>query len=206
MTPPVLIGDDVASFSVSTAERAQALAAHLRGAGGWRDVVAGLDSVAVRFDLLTETPREALERLAEAAEGAPEAMDTGQGVIEIAVRYGGKDGPDLEALAASRGMSKGEIIEAHMGALYTVEMIGFTPGFAYCSGLDPRLSSARHASPRALVPAGSVGIGGARTGIYALEGPGGWQVIGRTDAALFDAASADPFLLKPGQRVRFVLA
>lgn len=201
---PVPIGDDLLSVNTETAERAQAVAEHLRASGGWREVVAGLDSVVVQFDLLAEAPVAARARLQDALQGTPSRM-TGSGeIVEIPLRYGGVDGPDLEALCEGKGMSAEHFVELHSNATYRVEMIGFTPGFAYCSGLDARLESARRSTPRTHVPAGSVGIGGSRTGIYALEGPGGWQIIGRTSLTLFDGAAREPFLLRPSQRVRFV--
>lgn len=200
---PILIGDDLLSLRTGDAGMAQALAEHLRPFG-WREVVAGMEEVVVQFDLMAETPGKARARLEAAMQGAPLRMAESGEIVEIPVRYGGAEGPDLEDLCAVRGMCAAQVIGLHSGAIYRVEMIGFTPGFAYCSGLDPRLASPRRSTPRTHVPAGSVGIGGAQTGVYALDGPGGWQIIGRTSLALFDAAAREPFLLRPGQHVRFV--
>jgi KipI family sensor histidine kinase inhibitor len=125
-------------------------------------------------------------------------------LVEIPVCYGGDFGPDLDALADHARLGAEEVVERHAGAMYTVAMLGFAPGFPYLFGLDPALHMPRRASPRTRVPAGSVAIGGAQTGIYPSELPGGWQLIGRTPLVLFDADRDPPSLLMPGDRVRFV--
>ena len=123
--------------------------------------------------------------------------------IEIPVCYGGDHGPDLDALAAYTKLDARDVVARHARAEYRVAMLGFMPGFPYLLGLDEALHAPRRASPRTRVPAGSVAIGGAQTGIYPREQPGGWQLIGRTPLTLFDAARPQPALLRPGQRVRF---
>jgi KipI family sensor histidine kinase inhibitor len=124
-------------------------------------------------------------------------------VIEIPVCYGGEYGPDLTELAAQHQLGIEEVITLHSREVYDVVMIGFTPGFAYLGGLDERLFTPRKKQPRKSVPAGSVGIADQQTGIYSIESPGGWQLIGRTPVKLFDPERTDPFLLKPGNRLRF---
>lgn len=124
--------------------------------------------------------------------------------VEIPVRYGGEDGPDLASAASELGLTPAQLVQRHAAGDYTVAMIGFAPGFPYLLGLDPALALPRLATPRTVVPAGSVAIGGAQTGIYPRESPGGWRLIGRTPLALFDPASNPPALLAPGDRVRFV--
>lgn len=123
--------------------------------------------------------------------------------VEIPVVYGGTAGPDLAVVASHAGMSPEDVAHIHAAGQYLVHMIGFAPGFPYLGGLDPRLACPRRATPRTTVPAGSVGIGGSQTGIYPLESPGGWQLIGRTPLVLFDPAREPPALLRPGDRVRF---
>jgi KipI family sensor histidine kinase inhibitor len=125
-------------------------------------------------------------------------------VIEIPVRYGGEDGPDIDAVAAHVGLSVDDVIALHSACEYRVAMLGFAPGFPYLLGMDPRLAMPRLPTPRARVAAGSVGIGGTQTGIYPRSGPGGWRLIGRTAMTLFDAARELPAALAPGDRVRFV--
>lgn len=140
-----------------------------------------------------------------AAQGAADAIDArDRCVVEIPVRYGGDDGPDLDAVAAHAGLSADDVIALHCAGEYRVAMLGFAPGFPYLLGMDPRLATPRLATPRARVAAGSVGIGGAQTGIYPRGGPGGWRLIGRTSMTLFDAAREPPAALAPGDRVRFV--
>ncbi|HET6432594.1 5-oxoprolinase subunit PxpB [Dyella sp.] len=121
----------------------------------------------------------------------------------IPVLYGGAHGPDLAAVAQHAGLSEAEVIARHAGGRYRVAMLGFAPGFPYLLGLDPRLAVPRRADPRARVPAGSVAVGGAQTGIYPEALPGGWQLIGRTPLGLFDMRAIVPSWLQPGDRVRF---
>jgi len=123
---------------------------------------------------------------------------------EIAVEYGGSSGPDLQALAERAGMGVEAYISCHAAAEYTVAFLGFQPGFPYLRGLPPSLHAPRRKSPRVRVAAGSVAIGGEYTGIYPTGGPGGWQIIGRTTAILFDPQRDAPAWLMPGDRVRFV--
>ena len=124
--------------------------------------------------------------------------------VEIPVRYGGAGGPDLEAVAARAGLSPDEVVEIHAGTEYRCYMLGFMPGFAYLGPLDPRIATPRLATPRSLVPAGSVGIAGRQTGVYPVDSPGGWQLIGRTDVRTWDPGRDPPARLRPGAIVRFV--
>ncbi|WP_240922413.1 5-oxoprolinase subunit PxpB [Oleiagrimonas sp. C23AA] len=123
----------------------------------------------------------------------------------IQVNYGGEVGADLEQVARHANLSVDEVIARHTAPEYQVAMIGFAPGFAYLLGLDEALHTPRREAPRTRVPAGAVAIGGAQTGVYPSELPGGWQLIGHTDTRLFDPADSErPCLLAPGDRVRFV--
>lgn len=139
---------------------------------------------------------------ARAAGGA--AASPGSRVVEIPVRYGGEEGPDLPYVAERAGLGPLEVVRLHAAPTYLVYMLGFLPGFPYLGGLDPRLRTPRLATPRIRIPAGSVGIGGEQTGVYPVESPGGWAIIGRTHLTLFDPSRAEPCLLAPGDRVRFV--
>jgi KipI family sensor histidine kinase inhibitor len=123
--------------------------------------------------------------------------------VEIPVCYGGSEGPDLTELAAAKGLSEAEVVSLHSGDDYFVHAIGFAPGFPYLGGLPPALATPRRSTPRPLVPAGTVGIGGGQTGVYPFSTPGGWNLIGRTPARLFDADRPEPALLSVGDRVRF---
>ncbi|MFC0392265.1 5-oxoprolinase subunit PxpB [Paenibacillus mendelii] len=124
--------------------------------------------------------------------------------VEVPVHYGGIDGPDLQQAAKRSGLSEEAFIELHTSVEYEVAMIGFMPGFPYLTGLPRELFQPRLISPRHRVPAGSVGIGGGQTGVYPLETPGGWRLIGRTQVRLFDPARNEPSLLRAGDKLRFV--
>jgi inhibitor of KinA len=124
-------------------------------------------------------------------------------LVEIPVCYGGELGPDLGTVAERAGLGADDAAALHAGADYLVYAIGFTPGFPYLGGLPAALHAPRRATPRPRVAAGSVGIGGAQTGVYPQASPGGWQIIGRTPLALFRPAERPAALLRPGDRVRF---
>ncbi|RWZ58134.1 5-oxoprolinase subunit PxpB [Halobacillus fulvus] len=124
--------------------------------------------------------------------------------IEIPVCYGQKYGPDLAHVAERNDLSEEEVIHLHTNGDYLVYMIGFAPGFPYLGGMDKRIQAPRKPDPRLRIPAGSVGIAGEQTGVYPLETPGGWQLIGQTPLRLFRPEDASPSLLKAGDRIRFV--
>jgi allophanate hydrolase len=196
-------GDDLYSIAVGAPADAQALAVQLRNDGDWVEVVPGIDSVLVQFDAAiidAETAEAAISAVLQAGIAPLESHDE---LIEIPVVYGGEDGPDLEGLGQETGLTTAEIIELHTSRDYPVDMVGFTPGFAFIGGLDERLRVPRRREPRQHVPAGSVGIADGRTGLYAMASPGGWTLIGKTPLKLFDAHSETPFVLQPGMRVRF---
>ncbi len=124
-------------------------------------------------------------------------------LVRVPACYGGELGPDLEAVARDAGLAAEEAVALHAAPTYRVHMLGFTPGFPYLGGLPPRLAAPRLDSPRSRVAAGSVGIAGPQTGIYPVESPGGGRIVARTPILLFDRAAASPFLLAPGDRIRF---
>lgn len=125
-------------------------------------------------------------------------------LVPIPVRYGGADGPDLEDVAAYHGLTPADVIARHTGPTYLVYLLGFAPGFPYLGGLPEELVTPRLDTPRISVPAGSVGIGGAQTGVYPFATPGGWRIIGWTSLTLYDIHREPPALLRPGDLVRFV--
>lgn len=198
-------GDDLVTVAVADAGHAQRLAKVLRDDPVWLEAVPGQDSVVVQFDPAVTGPGEAVDRLRRVRTPGPLPRPSQDlPPLAIPVRYGGADGPDLDAVCRELGLTRAEFIAAHSAGDHRVAMLGFTPGFAYVAGLGERLAVQRLARPRQRVPAGSVGIAGEWTGLYALAGPGGWPLVGRTALPLFDPAAADPFRLAPGQRVRFV--
>lgn len=124
-------------------------------------------------------------------------------VVEIPVCYGGEFGPDISEVASLNNLQTEEVIALHTKPVYLVHMIGFAPGFPYLGGLSPKLITPRKENPRKSIPKGSVGIAGSQTGVYTLDTPGGWQLIGRTPIELFNFNRDIPSLLKAGDRVKF---
>jgi KipI family sensor histidine kinase inhibitor len=181
---------------------------------GVLDIAPAYASILLRFDPVTwddasdRPPHARVEQalraaLAHTPPPVASVEDAESRVVEIPVCYGGTHGPDLEALAAHAGMHPAEVVARHAADVYTVAMLGFAPGFPYLLGLDPTLHMPRRATPRTRVQSGSVAIGGAQTGIYPRELPGGWNLIGRTPLVLFDPGREPPCLLAPADRVRF---
>ncbi|WP_414660240.1 5-oxoprolinase subunit PxpB [Horticoccus sp. 23ND18S-11] len=172
---------------------------------GVTDVVPAFASVAVFFEPAHARPFEAvcaeLQALVDRAEAAVVAVSARR--VEIPVCYGGDYGPDLHDVAARARLTPAQAAALHAGAEYLVHAVGFSPGFPYLGGLPAALATPRLATPRSRVPAGSVGIGGGQTGVYPIATPGGWNLIGRTPRALFDARRPEPALLQAGDRVVF---
>jgi KipI family sensor histidine kinase inhibitor len=194
--------DSVVTPDVNAQAVAAAMALRQESLPGVRDVVPTYRTVAVYFDPLradVEALRAALERAATAPPATVESR-----TIEVPTVYGGEAGPDLETLATSVGLAARDVVARHAGATYRVYMLGFLPGFAYLGTVDERIAAPRLATPRLVVPAGSVGIAGRQTGIYPRASPGGWQIVGRTALTLFDPSRTPAALLRPGDRVRFV--
>lgn len=196
-------GDDLFSVTVDTPAEAQAVAAQIRDTGNWVEVVPGIASVLVCFDAAVQDGDEAQRFLGEILAGDIPALPTSGELIEIPVVYGGSDGPDFEQVCNATGLSAEELVALHTGGEYSVDMVGFTPGFAFVGGLDDRLRIPRREEPRQRVAAGSVGIADGRTGLYAMPSPGGWNIVGRTPSRLFNPDAKDPFVLSAGMRVRF---
>jgi len=203
-----------AAVSFATAGRVRMLAEALRAANirGIRDTVPSFCSLAVHYDPLVllddakgHAAYEVLSgRLTEIVSRVSDVVPKPARTIEIPVCYGGEYGEDIGTLSAAHGLSEPDVIELHSAATYFVGMLGFAPGFPYLAGLDEQLVTPRRATPRPRVPRGSVAIGGEHTGIYPLELPGGWHLIGRTPLTLFDPSRDPPSLLAAGDQVRFV--
>ena len=196
-------GDDLFSVTTKSPQDAQALASQMRDSGDWLEVIPGIDSVVLQFDAATYDGDDVRQTIESALAAGIEPLQISQSLVEIPVIYGGEYGPDLNALCEKIGLSADDVIALHTGREYTVDMIGFTPGFAFIGGLDERLRVPRRKEPRQRVEAGSVGIADERTGLYAMASPGGWTIIGRTPSRLFDPNAEQPFVLGAGTRVRF---
>lgn len=173
-----------------------------------RDVVPALGGVALHFELdhaeLPPVPPEAALALVNEIlkDGLPSKEERG-GTVELPVCYEPEFALDLDEVGKKAGLGPEEIVHRHAAGEYRVLMMGFAPGHAYMGGLDPKLAIPRRASPRAVVPAGSVAIANEQTVVYPYAISGGWNVIGRTPMVLFDATRQRPSLLWPGDRVRF---
>ncbi|UQI44740.1 allophanate hydrolase subunit 1 [Streptomyces sp. HU2014] len=195
------VGRHALLVEVDTAEQAQALHAELlrrRAAGDLppvREIVPAARTVLL--DGLDDPGALAADL---AGRPVPPLATAGGEPVVLPVRY---DGPDLAEVAALWGVARDEVARIHSGLEFRVAFCGFAPGFGYLTGLPDRLRVPRRATPRTAVPAGSVGLAGPYTGVYPRSSPGGWQLIGRTDAVLWDAGREPAALLAPGTRVRF---
>jgi KipI family sensor histidine kinase inhibitor len=170
---------------------------------GVREFAPGSRSLLVVFDPLALSPSELKARITDVA-GRPGSAGLPQAkLLTVPVFYGGEYGPDLEGVAGQLGISTDEVIRLHTETIYRVYMIGFTPGYPYMGELPAALAVPRRNTPRTRVPKGSVGIAQRQTGIYSVESPGGWQIIGWTPIELFDPTRQLPSLLEMGDQVKF---
>lgn len=192
-----------AGVDPGTSARVLAAAERLAGAcpAGVTDVVPGYDHLLVAYDPIVVEPDEVRDWIAGQID--EEAAPLAPRMIEIPVCYDPALAPDLESLAVEKGLTVEALAALHAAPAYRCYLLGFRPGFPFLGGLDDRLAAARLPSPRLRVPAGSVGIGGRQTGVYPVDSPGGWRLIGRTPLRLFDPTRAEPFLIRPGDTVRF---
>lgn len=149
------------------------------------------------YDQLVKVLEELLKNPTDTNKSEPK-------IIEIPVYYGGEYGPDLELVAQNNGLTPEEVIQLHSGRDYLIYMIGFMPGFPYLGGLDEKIHTPRLKNPRLKITAGSVGIGGAQTGIYPTESPGGWNLIGKTDVQLYNPNNQQMILFEAGDYIRFI--
>lgn len=171
---------------------------------GILDLIPTYRSVLITYDPLAIAP-EALRAAVEAIEdGLSAAPGPAPRTLEVPTAYGGEFGPDLPFVASHNGLSEDEVVRIHSATDYLVYMMGFSPGFPYLGGMSERIATPRLKTPRTAIPAGSVGIAQTQTGIYPVESPGGWQLIGRTPVALFDALRTPPVLIEAGDYIRFV--
>jgi KipI family sensor histidine kinase inhibitor len=192
-------GPDALLVELEAAGDAPLLYADLRRDLACRDVVAGARTVLLDGLDDLERARSYLDHWTPSGR----AEDDDARLVELPTTY---DGEDLADVAQRWGMSRAEVVATHVGTDFVVAFVGFSPGFAYCTGLPADLAVPRLERPRPKVPAGAVGLAGEYTAAYPTASPGGWRLIGRTDARLWDAERDEPALLTPGTRVRFVEA
>jgi len=182
------------------------LTRRLEGSRAVRNLHPAFSSVLVEFDPRLTRAEEIEDLIRGTLDPDPsdDAATPPARQVEIPVRYGGEFGPDLEDVARHAGIAAGRVVELHASAEYEVYFLGFATFFVYLGGLPAEIATPRLSAPRRQVPAGSVGIAGNQTGIYPIASPGGWRIIGRTAARLFDPQAEPPPLVRMGDRVRFV--
>jgi inhibitor of KinA len=206
----VKLGQEISQI---THERVKALCGYLEQSpfSGMVEYVPGFTTVTIFYDPISlfdpkigEIPYErAVSILTPILSQLSKGEPTKTRVIEVPVCYGGELGCDLEDVAIYHELTPQEVIRLHTEPEYLVYMIGFAPGFPYLGGMNEQIATPRRSTPRLIIPAGSVGIGGKQTGIYPIESPGGWHLIGRTPLLLFQPCQDPPSLLRAGDRIRF---
>ncbi len=170
---------------------------------GVRDLVPTYRSLLVAYDPRVTTFDALRARLAGLEAGLAHTPAPPPRVVEIPTAYGGEFGPDLAFVAEHNGLTPDDVVAIHAGTDYLVYMMGFSPGFTYLGGMSERIAAPRLKTPRTACPAGSVGIAQQQTGIYPVESPGGWQLIGRTPVSLFDPSRRPPVVVEAGDSIRF---
>ena len=185
-------------------QRVHALDALLQSIPAVIETIPAYCTLLVHYDPLATTYEQIKNLIEEKISQLDESTHRPSRRLEIPVLYGGASGPDLEPVATTLALSHSELIRLHSEREYTVYMMGFTPGFPYLGILNEKLTLPRMSTPRTRVPAGSVAIAGSQTGIYPVDSPGGWHIIGHTPLKLFDPLSEKPFLFAPGDVVKFI--
>lgn len=195
-------GDDCIRITNTEVKSLRKISEHLRESAKWLEVVDGIADVTVQFDPLNVTPAEAMAQLKPSINTAFSGVSQTSPEKELFVLFGGEAGPDLQDACERLSISQNELIEQLCSADLYVDMMGFTPGFAYIGGVPEGLFVPRLTEPRKQVPAGSLGLAAGRCGTYALPGPGGWPLIGQVQTPLFDPKADMPFLIRAGMPVR----
>ena len=168
------------------------------------DIIPAFCSLLINYDPRVISYEEIRDRMQIILKIDVKADAARKKIYEIPVCYGGEFGPDLDNIAQHAGLSPEEVIQIHSSRDYLIYMLGFLPGFCYLGGLDERIHTPRLANPRLKISAGSVGIGGSQTGIYPLDSPGGWQLMGMTPVKTYDPQREVPILVEAGNYIRFI--
>lgn len=171
---------------------------------GVLETIPSYSGIMIYFNPLAINRKELISKLRQICNSTEtHSSDLQYETVEVPVCYRDEYGPDLDYVARRSGLSYEEVISIHSSRDYRIYMLGFTPGFPYLGGIDKRIATPRRETPRVKINAGSVGIAGEQTGIYPLDSPGGWQIVGRTPLRLFDFRNKNPFIFKPGDYIRF---
>lgn len=171
---------------------------------GVTDIIPAFCSLLINYDPRVIRYEEIKKRMEALLKIEIAAGEEKKRIFEIPVCYGGEFGPDIENIAQHAGLTVEEVIKIHTSCDYLIYMLGFLPGFTYLGGLDERIHTPRLANPRIKIAAGSVGIGGSQTGIYPMDSPGGWQLMGMTPVKTYDPEREVPILVEAGDYIRFV--
>lgn len=198
----VKLGGDI-DISVNRRVHALANLVETSSIPGMIETVPAYATLLVQYDPLVVSFTQVRDFLRERFSQLEAAATRNPGRVDVPVRYGGEYGIDLESVARHLHLKGEDVIRLHSEKIYTVYMMGFTPGFPYMGKLDDALVMPRLETPRTRVPAGTVAIAGSQTGVYPITSPGGWQLIGWTPLKIFDPNSDTPFLFAPGDEVKF---
>lgn len=168
------------------------------------ECVPAYTTLSIYYDAMKINYNEVVNQLRQLTSKLTEVDQMDCYVVEIPICYGGDYGPDLEDVASHSQLTNEEVISIHTSKPYLIFMLGFSPGFPYLGGMSEKIATPRLSTPRTRVPGGSVGIAGGQTGVYPMESPGGWRIIGRTPLRLYDPDAKQPILLQAGDYIRFV--
>ncbi|SHJ20455.1 sensor histidine kinase inhibitor, KipI family [Dethiosulfatibacter aminovorans DSM 17477] len=167
------------------------------------DIIPAYHTITVNYDCLDVDYNSLLEKIEEIVSMSMDDGDEEREIVEIPVCYEEPYGLDIDEVCSIHNMTREELVKRHTAPEYLVYMVGFTPGFPYLGGMDESIATPRKKEPRSRIPAGSVGIAGSQTGVYPIESPGGWQIIGRTPLKLFDPYRENPVLIEAGQYIKY---
>lgn len=199
----VEFGDEIKE-EINKLVRSMSYAINNKNIKGIIEIIPTYRSISIQYNPLEITIEDLIERLKEIYANIDSIQLPPAKVIEIPTVYGGEYGPDIEFVSQHNNISTDEVIKFHTSVDYLVYMLGFTPGFTYLGGLPREIETPRLKTPRTKIPAGSTGIAGKQTGIYPIESPGGWQLIGRTPLKLYDPKRNPPIILNAGDYLRFI--